>query len=204
MQRAAKRRSVPPPRVRLEVDARRAQLVALGLELFSKRAYDDVSIDDLARVAKISKGLLYHYFPTKRDFYAATVREAARQLLARTEIDPALPPLERLDKALDAYFDYVEEHGAAFVALLRGGIGADREIARIVDRTREGLLTRIRAGIPWRADDPLVRAVLRGWIGFVEAASIEWIERGQLTRLELHALCVDTLRHAIERATDRR
>src|SRR5215471_68814 len=122
MQRALKlkRKPLPPPRVRLEVDERRAQLVALGLELFSKRAYDDVSIDDLARVAKVSKGLLYHYFPTKRDFYAATVREPARQLLARTEIDPALPPLERLDKALDAYLDYVEEHGPAFSALLRG------------------------------------------------------------------------------------
>src|SRR5580765_6635428 len=85
---AKTKRRAPPaaaPRARLEVDERRAQLVALGVELFAARSYDEVSIDELARAAGISKGLLYHYFPTKRDFYVATVEEGATQLLARTE-----------------------------------------------------------------------------------------------------------------------
>src|SRR5215469_2622841 len=84
------------PRSRLDVDERRRQLVSLGLELFSTRAYDAVSIDELAREAGISKGLLYHYFPTKRDFYVATVREAAQQLLSRTSTPEHLDPLERV------------------------------------------------------------------------------------------------------------
>jgi AcrR family transcriptional regulator len=54
------------PRTRLDVDERRTQLVELGLEHFGERAYDDVSIDAIAEAAGISKGLLYHYFPTKR------------------------------------------------------------------------------------------------------------------------------------------
>src|SRR5690242_4164925 len=70
-------------RVRLDVDERRAQLVALGLAEFGTRTYDDVSIDLIAQAAGISKGLLYHYFPTKRAFYVACVREAAARLLAR-------------------------------------------------------------------------------------------------------------------------
>ncbi|MEM7676524.1 MAG: helix-turn-helix domain-containing protein, partial [Myxococcota bacterium] len=68
---------------RLQLDQRRQQLLELGLRLFSERAYDDVSIDDIARAASISKGLLYHYFPGKRVFYVATVRAAAAQLLSR-------------------------------------------------------------------------------------------------------------------------
>ena len=73
-------------RARLDVDERRRQLVELGLDLFGSRSYDEVSIDELAAAAGISKGLLYHYFPTKRDFYVATVREAAAQLVARTSM----------------------------------------------------------------------------------------------------------------------
>ncbi len=72
--RVASATKLEPTRARLDVEERRKQLVALGNELFSKRTYDEVSIDELARAAGISKGLLYHYFPTKRDFYIATVR----------------------------------------------------------------------------------------------------------------------------------
>ena len=50
-----------PPRARLLVDERRAQLLALGLRLFAEHSYDEVSIDELARAAGVSKGLLYHY-----------------------------------------------------------------------------------------------------------------------------------------------
>jgi AcrR family transcriptional regulator len=52
--------------------------------MFSERSYDEVSIDDLARSAGISKGLLYHYFPTKRDFYVAALNQSSSDLLAQT------------------------------------------------------------------------------------------------------------------------
>ena len=83
-------------RARLSTDARREQLVALGVEIFSERPFDEVSIDDIAASAGISKGLLYHYFPSKRDFYVAVVRHSADEMQAVTETDPDLAPLERL------------------------------------------------------------------------------------------------------------
>ena len=58
-----------PRRVRLQIDERRAQLIELGTRLFSTRSYEDISIDDVAEQAGISKGLLYHYFGGKREFY---------------------------------------------------------------------------------------------------------------------------------------
>jgi len=175
--RAAAAPRQEPPRARLDVDERRRQLVALGIELFAARSYDEVSIDELAREAGISKGLLYHYFPTKRDFYVATVREAARQLLERTATPTGMDPLERLRAGLDAYLGYVIEHAPAYAALLRSGIGADAEVARIVDETREAFVTRLVEGAPVEGREPLVRAALRGCVGFVEAATLEWIER---------------------------
>ena len=75
-------------RARLGVDERRAQLLELGLQLFSDHSYDELGVDDIARAAGISKGLLYHYFPSKRDYYVEVVRRAAGELLARTDGAP--------------------------------------------------------------------------------------------------------------------
>src|SRR5688500_9801794 len=95
MLRRGRSRARKPGWTRLDVASRRAQLLARGLTLFSSRAYDEVSMDDVARAVGISKGLLYHYFPTKRDFYVAVLKESATDLLARTD-EPDVPPVERL------------------------------------------------------------------------------------------------------------
>src|SRR5690348_11144513 len=164
--RAARRR------VRLETDARRAQLLALARRAFSDRAYDDVSIDDLAREAKISKGLLYHYFPTKRDLYVAALREIADELVQRvTSIPMDQPPVERVRAGLDAYLDHVAQHSRAFVALMRGGIGSDPEVAQVIESVRARLAGRFLEGAPFAsllAGNVRFEVAVRGWIGFVE------------------------------------
>jgi AcrR family transcriptional regulator len=178
---APRRKAMPEPRVRLDVDERRTQLIALGLEHFGSRAYDDVSIDAIASAAGISKGLLYHYFPTKRAYYAAIIREAAALLVACTETDESMPALARLHAGLDAYLSYVREHAKAYATLLRSGVGVDPEIARIVDETRAMFLTRLTSGfdtdvLPKDLASPVVRLALRGWVGFAEAVSLGWTE----------------------------
>ena len=85
-----------PAYTRLENDERRRRLLELGARLFTEHAYDEISMSRIAREAGISKGLLYHYFPSKRDFYVAVVRHSADEMQAVTETDPDLAPLERL------------------------------------------------------------------------------------------------------------
>jgi AcrR family transcriptional regulator len=184
-------------RERLEVDERRAQLVRLGIDLFASRSYDDVSIDELAREAGISKGLLYHYFGTKRDFYVATVREASRQLVDLTATSDEMPPVERARAGLDAYLDYVEAHAPSYAALMRGGIGSDPEVAQIVDDTRDQLCDRMLSGLPGVEPTALVRVAVRGWIGFCEATSLEWIARRAVARSAIRDLMIETLLAAV-------
>ena len=190
-------------RTRLDVEARRAQLVDLGLVHFGDRPYDEVSIDDIAAAAGISKGLVFHYFDTKKDFYAATVREAAKRLLAKTELDPARPPLERLREGLDTYLGYVKGHGRAYVELLRGG-GVDPAIARVVEETRAEFLSRLTSGFEGATAgapmEPRTRIALRGWIGMVEAASVEWVARGGIPRSDVVDLLVRALLDLLQAA----
>ena len=155
-----------PPRARLDVEERRRQLVALGIELFSQRPYDEVSIEELAQEAGISKGLLYHYFPTKRHFYIETVREAARQLLEKTATAGDMDPLDRLRRGLDAYIDYVAKHGKPYEALLRSGVGADAEVrsARVSWKRRR--MMRGGRWFAWRCAGGWPSSSRRRWSGW--------------------------------------
>jgi len=187
----------PKRRVRLENDQRRAQLLALARSAFSARAYDDVSIDDLAREAKISKGLLYHYFPTKRDLYVAGLSEIAGELVtAVTSIPGDLAPVERARAGLDAYLDHITRHKAAFVSLMRGGIGSDPEVADVIEGVRARMFDTFLKDSPFAplvAGDPKFETAVRGWIGFVEFTTIDWAVNPRLSRTELRDLLTDIL-----------
>jgi AcrR family transcriptional regulator len=180
-------------RRRLELDERRAQLLALGLSAFSKNSYDDVSIDALAQSAGVSKGLLYHYFPSKRELYVATVREAAEQLLARIAPDPALAPLDQLTYGVDAYLSYVQENADAYLSLMQGGVGRDREVYALVERTRHQFVELLVARSGEAQLSSLTRTLVRGWVGMVEAASLDWLEHASAPRSELTSLLVRVL-----------
>jgi AcrR family transcriptional regulator len=179
--------------MRLHVDARRAQLVELGLRLFSARAYDEIAIDDIAREANVSKGLLYHYFGGKRAFYVACVEHAAAQLLERTAPDYTLPPADRARQGLVAYLDYVAERADAYTALMRSGIGHDPEVLAILERARVSIVDRMLEGMGLTEPRPVFRLAARSWIGQVEAACIEWLE----TRDVEHATLVKLLLGAL-------
>ena len=180
--------------------SRRQRLIEIGLELFSSRSYDEVAIDDIADVAEISKGLLYYYFPTKHDFYVAVVSQAAEQLLEVTDPDETLPPIERLRVGLNAYLTYVEQHARAYRALMRGGVGIDSEVAAIVDEVRLKYARRILQGFLGDAEPtPLVRIAVSGWIGFVEALSVAWLEGHEIGKEALCELAVTTLLATLER-----
>ena len=189
-------------RARLSTDARREQLVALGVEMFSERPFDDVSIDDIAAAAGISKGLLYHYFPSKRDFYVAVVRHSADEMQAITETDPELEPLEAFAAGLDRYLEYVATHARGFATVLRAGIGSDPEVAAIVEGVRAAMARRILDDVAAGDPAPAIRIAVRGWVGFAEAASLEWLERGALSREELRELLIRTLTAAVAAASE--
>ena len=187
-------------RTRLGLDERRAQLIELGRTLFNARSYDEISIDDIAAAAGVSKGLLYHYFPSKRSFYVETVRAGAEQMTSLTGAAESSPPGERLERGLDAYLDYVEANAAAYATLLRSGIGADAEVGAIVEDTRRVLIERITRGLGVVSPPAPLRVALRAWIGFVEGASLEWIDHGGVSKPDLRRLLVAALQASVASA----
>lgn len=184
---------------RLEVDERRRQLIAVGGKLFSDRSFDDISIDEIAQAAGISKGLLYHYFPSKRDFYVETIRTASGELLSATAGAEAQSD-DPVSAGLDAWLDYVEQHERGYIMLMQGGIGSDEEVRTIAEATRERFVQRIMG--PVESPSPALRLAVRGWIGFVEGATLDWLRDRRLGRDRLRTLLVGSLRAALHQARE--
>lgn len=185
---------------RLTVDERRQQLLELGVRLFSTHSYEDVSIDDIAREAEVSKGLLYHYFGGKRAFYIATVEMEAERLLETLQADSDLAPGDRAREGLNRYLDFVEARSDAYIALMRGGLGRDDQAEAILDRARQALADRIVDVLGVQPPPSSHRVAARAWIGAVEAASLDWLAHRDLPREELVSILLGGLQGLVEAA----
>jgi AcrR family transcriptional regulator len=179
--------------MRLSPDDRRAQLLALAVRMFTERAYDDFSMEELAASAHVSKGLLYHYFPSKRALYVEVLRGAANELLDLMQPQPGLPLAEQLRAALLAYMAYVRGRADAYRAMLRGGIGNDPEVAEVAEVVRRTIRERILDGLGIPQPSPRLRTTITGWVGLVEASSLDWLEHDDLDSERLVDLLVDGL-----------
>lgn len=182
------------PRTRLDPEARRAQLVGLGLEMLSTRPLDKVAIDEIAAVAGISRGLLFHYFPTKRDFHVAVARAASQELLERTDVGHGLPLLDRLRASVEAFVDHVATNRDAYVAFIRGSSGGDPELLDVYDSTRTAFTDRVLDSLDLvDVPPPRLRAAVRGWVALTEEVTVDWLSRGGLDRAEVVDLIDDAL-----------
>jgi len=179
----------------MSTDERREQLLSAGVGLLGRRGHDEVSIEEIAEAAGVSKGLLYHYFPTKKDFVLAVLGRGQEELAERLRPDPGLDPATQLDVSLDAFLDYVEEHATAYASIFRRGGGGDPEIAAALDMARAEQMERMLAGLAGWHDapasterTPALEAAVQGWTFFVEGAVLRQLEQGGLERPQLRAL----------------
>jgi AcrR family transcriptional regulator len=183
---------------RLPVEERRRQLLELGAELFARQSYDELSMGRIAKEAGISKPLLYHYFPGKRAFFAATLEQAAAEVAARTEPDPELPPDEALAGSLAGFLGWIEENQLAYRKLMRSA-GSVQEVRELVDGVRDATAARIAVALG--VDHlPAGRAAVIGWLWFIDGAVLDWLEHGDLDRSALHDLLLGTLDGALRAA----
>jgi AcrR family transcriptional regulator len=189
-----------PAYTRLQVDERRRQLLERATELFATHGYDELSMAKIAREAGVSKPLLYHYFPNKRELFEAALAQAAEEHLARVQSDPDAPPAQQLNSSLDAYLSWVDEHRGAYEKLMRSaGIP---EVRELIDHIREDTAQRILAGLsPDGPPRPHVRAAVRGWLWYMDGVCLDWVKEQDMQRSDVHGLLVGSLLGALTAAS---
>jgi AcrR family transcriptional regulator len=173
-------------RRRMGVEERRQQLIGVALELFSHRSPDDVSIDEIAAAAGISRPLVYHYFPGKQSLYEAALRRAADELAARFQ-EPREGPLgARLLRVMGRFFDFVDEHGPGFSALMRGGPAVGSSTANaMIDEVRQAARDQILRHLGIDRPSARLELVVRSWVSLAESTALIWLDGRRVPRAEL-------------------
>lgn len=187
-------------RRRLSTAERREQLLSVGARLFSDRPYDEVWIEQVAEIAGVSRGLLYHYFPTKRDFFAAVVERESERMLRMTAAVPGVPVREQLAAGLGTYLEYVREHAHGYRAFHRADAAGDVAVRRVYQRALAAQERQILAALaadpefgPLLQRRPETRLAVRGWLAFTTAVCLEWLRGSELSREQVQELCARAL-----------
>jgi AcrR family transcriptional regulator len=181
---------------RLERDERRGQILAVARRLFSERPYASVSTSDIAREAGVARGLLHHYFGSKRDLYLEVVRKLVRMPANPVPLHapgPGLKPV--IEQSVDRWLEMLERNRGTWLAAIGAqGLGRDPELEAILEQAREQAADRLIEALQTyeAAQAPAeLRAVIRAYGGFAEAASVEWLIRDRLTREQVQTLLVE-------------
>lgn len=203
---ASSAKPAPAAGSRLEPDARRAHLLEVGSVAFGDHPYEDVQIDQIAQRAGVSRGLLYHYFSNKRDFFAEIVRNGCGEILSRTAPALLLPAPERLRASLDAYLDFVEQNPHVYRAIFRSAASVDTRIRKIVSDNLDQQTQRLMDGLGFsQPKNELLRIAIRAWLAFLIHAVLDWIdEESVITREALLSLSEKTLEAAMHAAVAQR
>jgi AcrR family transcriptional regulator len=190
-----------------ERDSRRQLILTAARRLFSERGYSAVSTTEIATEAGVARGLINHYFGTKRELYIEVLREMMRfRSQPVPEYVNGATPQARLDESIDRWLEMVERNREAWLAAVGAeGLGRDPEIEAVLDDAREQATVRLIEvlGLGPAADaPPELHAVLRAYGGLAEAATREWLERDRWSREQVAAFLKEALPQLIGTAYD--
>ncbi|MBD7958116.1 TetR/AcrR family transcriptional regulator [Microbacterium sp. Sa4CUA7] len=180
-------------RTRLSPDARRQQILDAAGQLYRGRRYDDVSMEELAAAAGVARGLLHHYFGSKRDLFLAVMTQSVRLPLDELPDLDGRPVEQRARLTMTWILDGARTYGQSWVnAAGAEGLQDGGDVQAVVDRAddRAARFVLDALGLP---DDEALRARLRPTAAFVKALCREWMQRETLTRddvLELSTAAV--------------
>jgi AcrR family transcriptional regulator len=177
-----------PAYTRLQVDERRRQLIDAGSRAFGEHAYEDLSMREIAETAGVSKALLYHYFPSKIDLFKAAVDEKAQEIRAAIEPAGEGTPFEQLAASIDGYLAWVQANSGVWTRLMQSTatLPDARELVEgFRQQTMEMVLSELTGG---DAPQPALRIAIRGWLGYMDAAILDWAASDDLPREQVRDL----------------
>jgi AcrR family transcriptional regulator len=187
-----------PARLRRTAGDRRAQLVQIGLELLPTTPVQELTIDEVARRAGISRSLLFHYFATKRDYYTAVTRAAADLLWAHLLPPVGTPSGQLVPGMLDRYVAWVETYRETHLAFVRGAAGGDPWVSEVYEETRARLVDVALDALDL-PDDALRRQLVLAWFAFTEDLVGQWTREPTMSREDLLTLLRDVLDRLVGR-----
>ncbi len=178
---------VGPPR-RMAPEDRRQHLIDAALRLFAGRPPQEVSIDDIAEQAEVSRALVYRYFPSTEAIHVAALRAAADDLIGRLTLSRDGTLLEQLTASVTDFVDFATSYAPTYLALLRtGSVVSTPDTDALIDDVRQHALAEIFARAGVTNSTPLMTLTVQCWIAVVEGSTLAWLQDKFCSRDELVA-----------------
>lgn len=189
-------------RVRLAPAERRQQILAAAATRFRREGFAAVSLEQVAADAGVTRGLLHHYFGTKRELFLAVVRREVR-VPSSVPIVPTGTSGD-LDAVLavcvDWWLDLVEVAGGLWPGAAGSSGFADSDVDDVLTAARDDLVERMLDEVPFPdADRSLLRSALRCFAALARVATDEWFLSGTLSRKQVRALLLTSLSDLVGR-----
>ncbi|MFI7586813.1 TetR/AcrR family transcriptional regulator [Spongisporangium articulatum] len=161
----------------------RQQLVLAAIELFSDRAYDEVTVADIARSAGVAHGLLFHHFGTKRGIYLAALEETVARMNASFAV-PESGPAEQIRAALVHRLRYLAEHRGLALRAVQAGRGEDPQAWDVFEGARWNELALVASLLGLDGDNPTLRMVGRTIAAVFDEMTVQWLGNDQQPSVE--------------------
>ena len=183
---------------RLAPAQRREQILDAANALFAERGYDEVSIEDIANAAGVTRGLVHHYFGGRKQVYIALLER-----LGAVREEQLPPPVGRSARArvgdsVSRWLDWTERNRTIWLATLgRGEDIADPDVRAVVlDLVRRAVALVAGHHADIADDSPRLRYALECWTGLNRTATRRWLQ-GEATRQATQELLALTLEQVL-------
>ncbi len=120
------------PRRRMQRGERQSLILRHASEMFGSRGYHNVSMEDVAEHAGISKALIYQHFESKDQLYLAVLRQFQNEVrvMVLHSWGAAGTPEEKMWKGVLAFFEFVDRNRTAWGVLYRDSVAIEGVIHR--------------------------------------------------------------------------
>jgi AcrR family transcriptional regulator len=174
------------------------QILDAANSLFAARPYDEVSIEDVATAAGVTRGLVHHYFGGRKDLYIALLERVGAQREEELRPPAGRSARARVADTISRWLDWTEANRTIWLATMAPGEDvADPEVRRAVAALVEravALLAAFHADIA--EDSPRLRHALTCWAGLNRVATRSRL-RNESSREATHELLASTLEHVL-------
>jgi TetR/AcrR family fatty acid metabolism transcriptional regulator len=130
----AKTKSVPTEKRSFAGTARRAQIVDCAIDTIAEVGFANASVDQIAKRAGVSKGVITYHFPNKEEIVDAIVEQvvAAARAYMEPRIMAETSAAGRLRAYIESDLEFIDAHRKPLVALVEIAMSARRADGSLV------------------------------------------------------------------------
>jgi AcrR family transcriptional regulator len=174
-----------PKKARPAKGALRAKLIAVALEAFATRPYDEVTVGQIASAAGVAHGLLFHYFESKRGLYLAALQHAGEQLVVAHRTDPGADPGTQIRQLLGSHLAHLAANEHVALNLILRGAGNDPAAYQAFEQNRWKMTGWVAEQLGLDLQRPAVRSALRSFARAADEATAQWLGGGRPVGVEV-------------------